>query len=246
LVALLSLPSVDQSMGRVVVHPASIAPRPVAEPARLRVAVANHHRLLRDGLRALFGQQPDWDVVGEAATGEEALALVADITPDVLVLDADLPRVSGIDVLRSLAASAARTRVILLLGTTDTSDAVRALQLGARAIMAADSPGQELLQAIRADADGGYWVASDVTRTAAAPSPKSPRADYGLTGREREVVSAVVAAYSNKEIGIRLAISEKTVKHHLTNIFDKVGVSSRLELALFVTHHGVELPEMSA
>jgi two-component system nitrate/nitrite response regulator NarL len=138
--------------------------------------------------------------------------------------------------------------VILLTAAIEKTEIVEALQLGARGLVLKESATAVLLQAIRVVMTGQYWVGgeslSDLLQalrhqpvaTAAVEVPRT----FGLTPRELQIIRAVVSAYGNKEIADSLAISEKTVKHHLTNIFDKVGVSSRLELALFALHHGLE------
>jgi two-component system nitrate/nitrite response regulator NarL len=137
---------------------------------------------------------------------------------------------------------------VVLTAAVEQKEVVEALRLGARGLVLKESSTAILIQAIRVVANGLYWVRgkslSDVLHLLLSPAP-SPVARkhpglFGLTGRELQIVHAVMAACGNKEIAETLSISEKTVKHHLTNIFDKTGVSSRLELALFALHHGIE------
>ena len=210
--------------------------------ARIRIAIADDHPIFRDGLRRLLALEPDMEVVGEAADGEEALAILNSAHPDLLLLDLAMPRGSGIEVLRRVPAEHKATRLLLLTASVDKGQVVEALRLGARGVVMKDSATQLLIKAIRAVMKGEYWVGRDSvadmlqylrdTEQKASSAPK-----YRLTPRETDVVAAVVAGYTNKDIAQKFKISEDTVKHHLTSIFDKVGVSNRLELALFAINH---------
>jgi DNA-binding NarL/FixJ family response regulator len=142
------------------------------------------------------------------------------------------------------------TRIVLLTAAIEKKQIVEALQLGARGVVLKDSATQVLLNAIREVMRGQYWVGREAisnlvqylhTVTAAAPIREHPAKRFGLTPREIEVVSAVVAGYTNKDIAAQFNISEDTVKHHLSKIFDKLGVSTRLELALFAVNQSIPL-----
>lgn len=204
-----------------------------AKTERTRIVIADDHRIFREGLKTLLKIQPDFEVVGEAMDGAEALEAVRRLRPDVLLLDLAMP-VSGFETLRELATQSASVRILLLTASADKMEISRALQLGAWGVVQKGSPSQLLFKAIRAVMEGRYWleresVADLVQYLQGSATQARP---FGLTERELEVVEAVVAGLSNREIGRKLAISEQTAKHHLTNIFDKVGVSNRLELAL--------------
>src|SRR5215470_17017206 len=208
--------------------------------ALTRIVIADDHPIFRDGLKRLLESEREFKVVGEACDGIDAVTLVHQLKPDVLLLDLAMPRRAGLEALREMGSEPITARVILLTAAAEKHQIVEALQLGARGVVLKDSATQILLKSIRAVMNGEYWVGRESVSNLvhylrslveAAATPKQRK--YGLTPRELEIVSAVVAGYTNKEIAEHFKISEDTVKHHLSNIFDKVGVSTRLELALF-------------
>lgn len=214
-------------------------------PATVRVVIADDHPIFRDGLRRLLEAEPDLSVVGEAVDAEDAIRLARTLRPDIMLLDVAMPRVSGLEALETLSKTNDAPRVILLTAAIDRANIVKALQLGARGVVLKDSATAVLLKAMRVVIEGGYWMGresvSDLVvalRSVGMPAdrPETPPA-FGLTQRELQVVGLIVEAAGNKKIAETLAISEKTVKHHLTNIFEKLGVSSRLELAQFAARH---------
>lgn len=245
--------------------PSSSAGPPVSVAVRaITIVIADGHGLFRAGLRRLLECEPDLRVVGEAANSREAVVAVEAVRPDILLLDPGLAGRSGLDVLHTLAGSgsgpapgpAPRSgpglpRTIVLTATIDDELAIEALRLGAQGILPKDSAPRLLFECVRTVADGQCWLGHEhvanlvrhlqtiatAARTAVSDPPR--RAAFGLTNRERQVVSAIVDGSTNRDIARRYAVSADTVKHHLTNIFDKCGVSTRLELALFAMHHGL-------
>jgi two-component system nitrate/nitrite response regulator NarL len=210
----------------------------------VRIVIADDHTIFRDGLRRLLEAEPELEVVGEAADGGEAVTQTRQQTPDILLLDLAMPRVPGMDALRELSAmeEEVKTKIIVLTAAVERIQIVQALQMGARGVVMKEAATQLLMKAIRTVMSGQYWIGReavgdivDFMRTNAS-GEKAPR-NFGLTKREMEILAAIVAGLSNKEIARRFALSEDTVKHHLTNIFDKVGVASRLELALFAINN---------
>jgi DNA-binding NarL/FixJ family response regulator len=211
----------------------------------IQVVIADDHPILRDGLRKLLEAERDFTVVGEAFNGHEALEVTRRVEPNILLLDLAMPGLPGLEVLRALSGSSLATRTILLTANIEREEVVKALQLGARGLVMKDSATQLLLKAMRMVMEGQYWIGResvsglvDTLRTQmfGAAEPK-----FGLTARELEIVSAVTAGYSNREIAQRFTLSQETVKHHLTKVFGKLGVTNRLELALFaISHHLVD------
>ena len=212
---------------------------------RVRLVLADDHSLFREGLRTLLRAEPGFDVVGEAANGEEAVRLVLALKPDVLLLDFVMPGMNGIEVLRELStADTGGCRVMLLTAGLDRQQTLEALQLGARGVVPKESATPTLFKGIRAVMADQYWIGresvSDLVRyLTQATRLKPARPSFGLTDRELQIVGAVAEGNGNKDIAERFSLSADTVKHHLTNIFDKTGVSSRVELAVFAIHHSL-------
>jgi two-component system, NarL family, nitrate/nitrite response regulator NarL len=212
----------------------------------IRILIADDHPVFRQGLISIFRNESEFEIVGEASDGRQALRLIKQSKPDILLLDLLMPALTGLDTLRELSASSTPVRTILLTAAIAKEQIAQALQLGARGIVLKDESTQVLLESIRTVMAGQFWVGRQkvenlmqALRTFVAAADGHSRNEFGLTGRELDVVGAIVSGLTNREIAAQFSISEQTVKHHLRNIFDKVGVSTRLELALFAINHGL-------
>jgi len=215
---------------------------PLSRPAPVRIVIADDYPIFRAGLRRLLETDESLQIVGETGAGSAAVALVRELEPHILLLGPAPGTGPASDALRRLAAAGVAVRTILLVRAIDTEEVSDALQSGACAILSKDSAAGVLFECIGSVMAGHHWVgdapasnlAASVRRFAAARRQSQM---FGLTRREQEIVRAVIDGDTNKEIARRLSISENTVKRHLMHIFNKVGASSRIELALFAGHH---------
>ncbi|HVZ59678.1 MAG TPA: response regulator transcription factor [Terriglobales bacterium] len=209
----------------------------------IRIVIADDHPIFRDGLRRLLQSEPGMSVLAEASDGNEAVTICAQHQPDILLLDLTMPRFPGMQTLREMSKAKSPVRIILLTAAIDRPQMVEALQLGARGIVLKESATEVLFRSIHEVMSGRHWVGREPVESLQAFLMKdlaetvSPKNSYGLTPREVEIVAAIVRGQSNKEIAATFSIREDTVKHHLTSIFGKVGVGTRLELALFALEH---------
>jgi two-component system nitrate/nitrite response regulator NarL len=208
----------------------------------VRILVADDHAIFRDGLRRLLEGSDDVSIVGEASNGNECIKMLAKLKPDILLLDLRMPEKDGLGVLEEINFDSMATRVIVLTAAEDDRDVVRAMRLGARGVVLKQSASDLLLKSIRKVSDGEIWLDNRMTAEVIDAFKKSSEAGQRrekplLSDREKEIVQLVAQGFRNREIGEKLFISEQTVKNHLHNIFDKLGVSDRLELALYAIHH---------
>ncbi|HTU32165.1 MAG TPA: response regulator transcription factor [Candidatus Acidoferrum sp.] len=208
----------------------------------IRILVADDHAIFRDGLRKLLEDSDDTQIVGEASNGVECTKMLPKLKPDILLLDLRMPEKDGLAVLEEVNFESLPTRVIVLTAAEDDRDVVRAMRLGARGVVLKQSASDLLLKSIHKVFDGEIWLDNRMTAEVIDAFKKSAEAGMRrekplLSDREKEIVQLVAQGFRNREIGEKLFISEQTVKNHLHNIFDKLGVSDRLELALYAIHH---------
>lgn len=206
-----------------------------------RVLLAEDHPIVRDGLRLLLQSRADLAVVGEAVDGVEAVQLVRKTRPHLLLLDLAMPRRNGLDVLHDIAQERSRPRVLILTAEVEPQEAAAAIAAGASGIILKQAATATLFDAIDAVMSGEYWIRGERLKTIGSGrewlTTNANANRFGLSPREREIVNAVVAGMSNRGVAKHLAISEQTVKHHLKNIFEKTGVSSRVELTVLAVRY---------
>jgi two-component system nitrate/nitrite response regulator NarL len=212
------------------------------ERPSIKVLIADDHAFFRDGLRKLLEDAADISVVGEASNGNQCIKMLDKFKPDILLLDLRMPEKDGLAVLTEVNFESLSTRVIVLTAAEGDRDVVRAMRLGARGVVLKQSASDLLLKSIRQVHDGEIWLDNRMTAEVIYAFKKSAESGQRrekplLSDREKEVVQLVAQGFHNREIGEKLFISEQTVKNHLHNIFDKLGVSDRLELALYAIHH---------
>jgi two-component system, NarL family, nitrate/nitrite response regulator NarL len=217
---------------------------------QIRIVIADDHPVVRVGVRNMLTQTDGFEVVGEACDGDEAITQTLELAPDILLLDVQMPKLPGLEAMRAIMNGSASVKILLLTSTITTQQVIEALQIGARGIVLKDALANHLQTAIKTVAAGDYWIGGkrvvnlvaalhELMEKAAVPQHKT----YGLTPRELEVVGCIVEGCSNRDIAKQFGLSEETVKRHLSNIFDKTGVSTRLELALFAIAHHLVTPE---
>jgi len=213
----------------------------------IRIVIADDHPIFREGLKFLLGTQQDFQMVAEVGNGDDVIDTIEKLQPDILLLDLRMPGTHGLTILERLqAAKITSTKVIVLTASEDKNEYIQAMKLGTSGIVLKQSPTDLLLKSIRKVYAGEIWLDSNTTaaviRQFATGDEETPgdsnrvRGRSPLSQREREIVSLVAQGFKNKEMAEKMFISEQTVKNHLHNIFDKLGVSDRLELALYAIH----------
>lgn len=207
-----------------------------------RVVVADDHPLFREGVVHSLSLEPDFEIVGEAADGEEAVRLVRDLLPDLVVMDLGMPEGGGIEATRRIAASAPATAVLILTVSEDRDDLLDALKAGAKGYVVKGIPAEGLIHAVRAVTNSEVYVtptlASGILREMTTVQSVDPIDD--LTPRERDILELVAEGRTNREIGEELYLAEKTVKHYMTNVLQKLHVRSRVEAALLAQKRELE------
>lgn len=205
-----------------------------ARQKTIRIAMADDHTIFRDGLRRVLEMEPDFEVVGEARNGLEALDLLRSSQPDILLLDLKMPSLDGLGVLRQLAGQTLKTRIIVLTASEDAQEHTESMHLGAWAVALKRDTTDSLIATIRGVHNGEMKAATPAQST--AQGTLEPDLGLPLTPRERQIAELAVQGLTNRQMAATLAVSEQTIKNHLHNIFEKLGFSDRLELALYVVH----------
>jgi DNA-binding NarL/FixJ family response regulator len=221
----------------------------------IRVLIADAQPIVLEGLKAVFSQHSSIQIVGEAADGVDAIDKTVHLDPDIVLMDPKLPRVDGLTVLRSIQARAPRSRIILFAQAESKDEFVEAMKLGCSGILLKESAVSLVEKSLIKVHAGEIWLDSNTTAAvirqfvatpgveyqAAFTNGKAPRERAQLSQREREIIVLIAQGYKNKEIAEKMFITEQTVKNHLHNVFDKLGVSDRLELALYAIHNSLHV-----
>jgi DNA-binding NarL/FixJ family response regulator len=207
------------------------------------VVVADDQRVVREGLATLLGLLPGIEVLGTASDGEEALALVERLKPDVVLMDLRMPRCDGVEATRRLRERESATQVVVLTTYADDRSVVEALRAGARGFLTKDSGAEEIQRAIAAVARGEAAIDPAVQHHLVDAVAGRPELPDGLTPREAEVLTLIAGGLSNSEIAARLFVSEATVKSHVNHVFAKTGARDRAQAVAYAYRHGLADPD---
>lgn len=211
----------------------------------IRVLIADDHRVVREGLRLVLTLDPEFDVVGEAMHGEEAVRLVQELRPEIVLMDLQMPGMDGIAATAAIKAAQPEVEVLVLTSVLQDTAVVAAVRAGAIGYLHKDTDGDELRRAVKAAAAGQVQLSAEATRWLVRelqPAPAPAPADTGrspLTEREHDVVRLLAQGQSNREIATTLGIGEKTVKTHVRNVLAKFSVRSRTQAILYAQQHGL-------
>jgi DNA-binding NarL/FixJ family response regulator len=217
----------------------------IASSCAITVVIVDDHPLFREALRQLLESDPNVRVVGAAGNGRDGIRLVKELRPDILLLDLLMPDTPGLATLRELSTLTPPVRTLLLTEDAGNNDVIDALHLGARGVFMKHSTIEMLFECIHAVMAGHYWLGREcvgelvesICARAYSRGASRPQPTFGLTPRQLDIVSAIVTGATNLDIAKQYSISPNTVKYHLTNMFDKLGVSNRVELARFAVQH---------
>jgi DNA-binding NarL/FixJ family response regulator len=215
-----------------------------SSPVGIRILIADDHTLFRDGLRALIASASDAELVGEAANGEEAIALAASLQPDLIIMDLQMPIINGIDATRRIVNASPHVGILVVTMFDDDHSVFAAMQAGARGYILKGTNHTEMLRAIRAVASGeaifSPAIAVRLMDYFGNLRPKAPRQIFPeLTEREREILKLIAEGYKNPEIAAQLVLSPKTVRNNITNILSKLQVADRAEAILRAREAGL-------
>jgi DNA-binding NarL/FixJ family response regulator len=210
----------------------------------IRIVIADDHGVVREGLRAVLGSEPDMEVVGEAATGKEVLERATEVLPDVILMDIQMPDLNGIDATRRILGANPGIGVVVLTMFGDDDSVFSAMRAGARGYVLKGAPPSEILKVLRAVAGGeahfGPEIARRLTDFFSAPPPSPPGEAFSeLTSREREILDLIAQGHPNAKIARQLFVSPKTVRNHISHIFTKLQIADRTQAILRAREAGL-------
>jgi len=208
----------------------------------IRILIADDHPLFREGVAQSLASEPGFTVVGQAGSGEEAFSLVGDLLPDVLLLDVTMPGDGGIVTAGKVASAWPVVRIMMLTVSEDQDTLMAALKAGARGYVLKGVTARDLVNAVRVVAGGDIYISPALAGGILFELTANKQDDdplTTLTDRERDILSLVAEGLTNREIGDRLHLAEKTIKHYMTNVLQKLHVRSRVEAALLAQKHGL-------
>ena len=209
----------------------------------IRIIIVDDHSVVRQGLKMFLGLDPELEVIGEAENGAEALKLVEELTPDVVLMDLLMPVMGGIEAIGQIKSRFPEVEVVAMTSVLEDAAVIGAVRAGAIGYLLKNTDADALNQAIRAAAEGQVQLAPEAARMlmreVRLPEPKQEPGVDALTARETDVLRLVAGGYANKEIAFELGIGEKTVKTHVSNVLSKLGVQSRTQAALYAAKAGI-------
>ena len=210
----------------------------------IRILIADDHAVVREGLRAVLGSEPDMEVVGEAATGKEVLERAAELRPDVILMDIQMPGINGIEASRRILDASPKVGVVVLTMFEDDESVFSAMRAGARGYVLKGAHPSEILKVLRAVAGGEAYFGPEIARRLvdffSTPKPPSPAVAFPeLTAREREILDLIARGHNNAAIAARLFVSPKTVGNHISHIFTKLQVADRAQAIIRAREAGL-------
>ena len=209
---------------------------------QIRILIADDHPMFREGVVQSLASEKDFAIIGQASNGKNAIKMAKELLPDVLLLDITMPDQDGITITKKISAAFPVIQIIMLTASENEDDLMKALKAGARGYVLKGISAKELVKVVRTIVAGGTYISPDMANMIlfelSQPSQPDPLSE--LSDREKEILKLVAKGYTNREIGTQIHLSEKTIKHYMTNILQKLHVRSRVEAALLVQKRELE------
>lgn len=209
---------------------------------QIRILIADDHPMFREGVVQSLASEKDFAIIGQASNGKNAIKMAKELLPDVLLLDITMPDQDGITIAKKISAAFPVIQIIMLTASENEDDLMKALKAGARGYVLKGISAKELVKVVRTIVAGGTYISPDMANMIlfelSQPSQPDPLSE--LSDREKEILKLVAKGYTNREIGTQIYLSEKTIKHYMTNILQKLHVRSRVEAALLVQKRELE------